>query len=118
VSAAERAVADALAAVDTLATLARQAAREWVPSAVKDGPEEDGRRNVPPDERQVLVFLNGHVTLDDDKGRNGGGHGIRMGWFDHDRGFWRVGGSRESDVTHWMELPADPVIAPWPPVLS
>jgi hypothetical protein len=66
----------------------------------------------------VLVFLNGHVASRDTEGRKGGGHGIRMGWFDHDKGFWRVGGQREHHVTHWMELPANPVIAPWPPVLE
>jgi hypothetical protein len=113
---AEVAVANALAAVDALATLARQAAREWIPSAVQDDPEEDVRANPPPDERQVLVFLNGHVDLGDMDGRAGGGHGIRLGYFDHDRGFWRVHGQRDQHVTHWMELPAAPVIAPWPPV--
>ena len=71
-------------------------------------PEDEDRDNVPPDERQVLVFINGHVASGDTEGRRGGGRGIRMGRFDHDGGFWHVGGRFESQVTHWMELPADP----------
>jgi hypothetical protein len=118
VSTTESTVAAALASVDALATLARQAAREWVPAMVKDGPEDDARENVPPDERRVLVFQNGHVDIGDMEGRKGGAWGIGEGWYDHDRGAWRVAGRLTGDVTHWMELPAAPVIAPWPPVLA
>lgn len=84
---------------------ARRAAesREWTPAV-----NEDGGRDVPDSEREVLVFLNGHVDIGDHAGRQGGGWGIRLGFFDHDRRCWRVGGRPEHFVTHWMELPAPP----------
>ena len=50
-------------------------------------------------------------------GRGGDGHGIRLGRYDHEKHRWRAGYEQREPVTHWMELPADPVIAPWPPVL-
>ncbi len=64
--------------------------------------------SLPSDEREVLVFLNGHVGIHDADGRNGGGWGLRLGWFDNDRRFWRVGGQSESHVTHWMDEPLAP----------
>ena len=51
----------------------------------------------------------GHVDSSDALGRGGGGWGIRLGWFDHDKGRWRVGGSIGERVTHWMALPPPPV---------
>ena len=112
----EQAVHAALSAVDTLATMARQSAREWIPAEVRDGPEEDARPNVPPDSREVLVFLCGNVDIGDEKGRNGGGWGVRLGYCDN--GIWRVHGRAEHHVTHWMELPAPPTPGKWPPVLG
>jgi hypothetical protein len=113
----EDAVAAALASVDALATLARQAAGEWIPAFVKDGPEEEARANPPPDERQVLCFIRGDVASTDVAGRNGDGHGIRLGHYDHDKGRWRAGYMSSEPVTHWMELPAAPTPGEWPPVL-
>jgi hypothetical protein len=81
-----------------------QEARVWTPVM-----DEDGNPSVPSDEREVLVFLNGHVESTDDEGREGGGWGIRLGWFDHDKHFWYAGGKRgEPHVTHWMDLPGPP----------
>jgi len=71
---------------------------------------EGGYHTPPDDDRQVLVFLNGFVPLGDTKGRCGGGWGIQMGWFDHDKRFWRVHGQRESFVTHWVDLPQPPAL--------
>ena len=74
--------------------------------AVQD--EETGIGGPPQDDRDVLVFLNGHVEIGDTDGRQGGGWGIRLGWFDHDKRCWRAHGLRESFVTHWMDLPEPP----------
>lgn len=71
--------------------------------------DEDGNEDCPDDERQVLVFLNGHVDVTDDEGRRGGGWGIRLGWFDLEKGRWRVQSSYDDHVTHWMDLPDCPV---------
>lgn len=118
VNATENTVGAALDAVNALAMLARQSAAEWIPAMLRDGPEDDARENVPHDERKVLVFLNGHVDLCDDAGRKGGGWGMRTGFYDHDRNCWYVGGQRDGFVTHWMEVPAAPALATWPPVVS
>ena len=86
--------------------LARQAseARVWTPFE-----DEDGNRCPPIDERPVLVFLNGYVDILDHEGRQGGGWGIRIGWYDHEKRFWRAGTTTgERFVTHWMELPGPP----------
>ncbi|KVQ35713.1 hypothetical protein WK03_35180 [Burkholderia cepacia] len=66
---------------------------------------------VPDDEREVIVFLNGHCTLNDWDGRKGGGWGIRLGFYDHERRYWRVHGCRENFVTHWQDEPAAPPTA-------
>jgi hypothetical protein len=110
-------VATALRAVEDLATLARQAAQEWIPAWVRDSEEDEARPNPPPDGRQVLCFIRGDVASSDMVGRGGDGHGIRLGRYDHEKHRWRAGYEQREPVTHWMELPADPVIAPWPPVL-
>ena len=76
--------------------------RQWV--AVRD---EDGNAAVPDTGRSVLVFLCGDRDLlaprPDDAG-----HGERFGWYDHARSSWRVGGSQNGYVTHWMDLPDPP----------
>lgn len=110
----EDTIESARAAFEALSLLARQAAREWIPAMVKDDPEEDYRPNSPTDDRKVLVFLNGHVALTDHVGRCGGAHGIDFGWYDHDDGFWRVGGRPNNHVTHWQDVPAAPPL----PVVS
>ena len=78
-------------------------AREW--NAV---PDEEGIGSLPPLDTQMLVFLNGHVQVQDTVGRDGGGWGIRIGYFDHDKRRWRVQGSYENFVTHWMPFPLPP----------
>jgi len=116
VSSTEDRVAVALSAVAELAVMARRAVAEWIPSWTRPTEDDEPEPNPPKDDRNVLVFLNGHVDIGDQAGRDGGGWGIRMGFYEHDRSRWRVGGQIERHVTHWMELPAAPVIAPWPPV--
>lgn len=92
-----------------LVNLARQAKGGWEPAMVED---VDGEYypSPPNDQREVLVFLNGHCDISDHgpEGRKGGGWGRRFGWFDHDRGCWRVGGKPNGHVTHWQELPPAP----------
>lgn len=71
----------------------------------------DAEVEVPSDEREVLVFLNGHCGLTDSEKRKGGGWGVRLGFYDHEKRFWRVHGSRETFVTHWQDEPASPASA-------
>jgi hypothetical protein len=71
--------------------------------------DEDGNPNPPTDERQVIVFLCGDRELTDNR-PDDAGHGVRLGYFDHDCRSWRVSGQRERYVTHWRDLPHDPVI--------
>ena len=104
----EDTVAAALQSVALLAEMARQAAPEWIPAETQEDPECDWVYNGPRDEREVLVFLNGHSALTDYESRKGGGYGIRLGYFDFEKGYWRVHGQREQFVTHWMERPAPP----------
>ena len=85
-------VSVALSAVAELATLARRAAPEWIPAWTRPTEDDEPEANPPEDERNVLVFLNGHVDILDEAGREGGGHGIRMGFYEHERSRWRVGG--------------------------
>lgn len=95
------------ALLPALLTVARQAAPAWRPAYEGEPPDE--LQATPPDnDRRVLVFRNGHVELHDIAGRNGGAWGLDLGWYDHDRGFWRVHGRPDHHVTHWMELPPDP----------
>ena len=80
-------------------------------------PEEEmghGVYGIPEDERNVLVFMNGHVDILDQEGRQGGPHGIRHGWFDQDKRAWRVNGKLSDSrwVTHWHELPPNPEVKP------
>jgi hypothetical protein len=58
-----------------------------------------------------MVFLNGDCALCDWDGRKGGGWGIRLGFYDHDKRYWRVHGCREEFVTHWKDLPDGPETA-------
>ncbi|MGI2036385.1 DUF551 domain-containing protein [Rhizobium panacihumi] len=60
------------------------------------------------DSEEVSVFLNGHCGLLDNEKRNGGGWGYRTGWYDAERGCFRVHGRPDSFVTHWQPLPAPP----------
>jgi hypothetical protein len=68
----------------------------------------DASKDVPGDEREVIVFLNGHCGLLDDEARKGGGWGIRLGWYDHDKRAWYVHGQKEHFVTHWQDEPSSP----------
>ena len=70
-------------------------------------PETDSG-GPPDDDRQVMVFLNGHVRLRDVNARRGGGWGIRLGFFDYDKRRWRAGGRLDDFVTHWRDLPDPP----------
>jgi hypothetical protein len=79
------------------------------PSVVEDDAHWiDASKDVPGDEREVIVFLNGHCGLFDDETRKGGGWGVRLGWYDHDRRAWYVHGQREHFVTHWQDEPISP----------
>lgn len=60
------------------------------------------------DSEEVLVFLNGHCALTDFACRDGGGWGIRLGYYDAERHCFRVYGRPDSFVTHWQPLPAPP----------
>ncbi|MFT4064334.1 DUF551 domain-containing protein [Paraburkholderia sp.] len=92
--------------------LAKDQARSLVgtPAAPKED-WTDVDIELPNDERQVLVFLNGHCGLLDTEARKGGGWGIRPGFYDHDKRYFRVYGSREQFVTHWQDMPAPPASA-------
>lgn len=73
--------------------------------------DEHDNPNVPDDERRVLVFLNGHVTFDEYLAKNlGGGHGVNLGRYDHEKRGWRVGTGLYQPVSHWMDLPQAPAI--------
>ncbi|WP_186191073.1 hypothetical protein [Burkholderia gladioli] len=69
---------------------------------------ENAESDIPNDEREVIVFLNGHCALTDMECRKGGGWGIRLGFYDHEKRYWRVHGKREHFVTHWRDLPDPP----------
>ena len=101
-----------------LAEMARAAEEGWRPAVTLDIDGETPMDKVPDDDRQVIVFLNGHVAITDHDGRKGGGWGIRLGYFDHEKGYWRVFGQREMFVTHWRELPPSPAPGKWPPLES
>lgn len=62
------------------------------------------------DSEEVLLFLNGNCTMTDFDARQGGGWGIRLGYFDAERQAFRVHGRPDSSVTHWQPLPAAPAI--------
>ena len=83
---------------------------EWTPVIFwHDKEEGDYEQQLPGDDREVLVFLNGHCGINDMETRAGGGWGIRMGWFDHEKGYWRVGSyENRGFVTHWKDLPPPP----------
>ena len=68
--------------------------------------DEDGNPNVPSDERTVLVFQFGGQG--DAKRPDDAPYGLAMGYFDHDRQYWRVHGSPSRYVTHWQNVPNDP----------
>lgn len=72
------------------------------------------------DSEEVSVFLNGHCGLLDYEKRKGGGWGYRTGYYDAERGCFRVHGRPEGFVTHWQPLPAAPSTAnpTNPPALS
>lgn len=69
--------------------------------------DEDGNENVPDSAREVLVFLCGDRPLSAER-PSSAGHGLRLGWFDDEKRFWRVGGTANAFVTHWREVPAPP----------
>ena len=82
---------------------AAPAAYAWIPVSERL-PGDQGH-----DSEEVLCFLNGHCSLLDNECRQGGGWGIRLGYYDADIGTFRVFGRPESHVTHWMPLPAAPI---------
>ncbi|HDR8927272.1 TPA: hypothetical protein QDA78_003699 [Burkholderia vietnamiensis] len=82
-----------------------------IKDASQDRPWEIAGIDVPDDEREVMVFLNGDCALCDWDGRKGGGWGIRLGFYDHNKRYWRVHGCREDFVTHWRDLPDGPATA-------
>lgn len=82
-----------------------------IQDASQDQPWEIAGIDVPDDQREVMVFLNGDCDLCDWDGRKGGGWGIRLGFYDHGKRYWRVHGCREDFVTHWRDLPDGPATA-------
>ena len=82
---------------------AAPAADAWIPVGERL-PGDQGH-----DSEEVLCFLNGHCSLLDNECRQGGGWGVRLGYYDADIGTFRVFGRPESHVTHWMPLPAAPI---------
>lgn len=82
---------------------AAPAADAWIPVSERL-PGDQGH-----DSEEVLCFLNGHCSRLDDECRQGGGWGIRLGYYDADIGTFRVFGRPKSHVTHWMPLPAAPI---------
>lgn len=78
--------------------------RQWI--SVDDRlPGEQGN-----DSEEILCFLNGHCNLTDMECRCGGGWGIRLGYYDAEKGMFRVFGRPNQFVTHWMPLPKPPAI--------
>jgi hypothetical protein len=63
------------------------------------------------DSEDVAVFLNGYCGTSDHEKRQGGAWGFRTGYYDAEKGYWRVGGRAESFVTHWQPLPKPPQTA-------
>jgi hypothetical protein len=61
---------------------------------------------LPPDDRNVLVFMNGYCSLYDDEAR-AGGWGIAIGWCQD--GQWYPKQNRP--VTHWQFLSSAPTAA-------
>lgn len=89
----------------------RKAAEQARSDAVTSTSWIDVKVAVPDDVREVMVFLNGHCKLTDIEARKGGGWGHRLGFYDDDKGFFRVQGCAEHFVTHWQDLPATPASA-------
>ena len=69
--------------------------------------DEDGNDNLPDSERQVMVFLCGDRKLLDTR-PDDAAWGLNLGYYDFDKGYWRVHGRPERYVTHWRELPPFP----------
>lgn len=106
----EQTIREAERIFPALLLIARQNAPAWCHAF--DADEGGNHWDTPPnDDRNVLVFRNGHVSINDHEGRKGGGWGIGIGFYDNTIGGWRVGGRVVSDITHWMELPAAPTPA-------
>ena len=87
-----------------LSALQGSGADGWIPAV-----DEDGNDNLPTTERRVMVFLCGDRGLAAERPEDAG-HGLRLGYFDHDKQYWRVHGKIERYVTHWRECPDDPVL--------
>lgn len=77
-------------------------AHEWI-DCDERLPGEQGQ-----DSAEVMLFVNGHCALTDFECRAGGAWGIRLGFYDAERGYFRVHGRPEAQVTHWMPLPDAP----------
>ena len=63
------------------------------------------------DSEEVMCFLNGHCASTDFDKRNGGGWGIRLGYFDAEKQAFRVHGRPDEFVTHWRALPTPPAMS-------
>lgn len=86
-------------------TAIQYGAEAWIRSV-----DEDGDRDVPDTERDVMVFLCGDRKLFDPR-PDDAGYGLKIGWFDRDAWMWRVEGEFNRYVTHWRELPPPPSTA-------
>jgi len=71
--------------------------------------DEDGNDNLPTTERQVMVFLCGDRELTAKRPEDAG-YGLALGYFDHDKQYWRVHGKINWYVTHWRECPDPPTL--------
>lgn len=69
--------------------------------------DEDGNENLPDSEREVMVFLCGDRKLLDPRPSDAA-WGLKLGYYDLDKRYWRVYGKIERYVTHWRELPPEP----------
>lgn len=70
--------------------------------------DEDGNPNVPDDERAVFVFLLGDRPIHAERPGDDAGWGLREGYWDIEKQYWRVSGSPNPYVTHWREQPPPP----------
>lgn len=71
--------------------------------------DKDGNPNVPTTERQVMVFRCGDRKSTDPR-PDDAAYGLALGYFDHDKQYWRVHGRLCGYVTHWRECPDNPAL--------
>ncbi|AWL04262.1 DUF551 domain-containing protein [Massilia oculi] len=92
----------AAAELATGSTAGQVAVPGWI-SVDERFPGEQGQ-----DSEEVLCFLSGHCAMTDFECRDGAGWGIRLGYYDAEKGMFRTGGRPDASVTHWMPLPPSP----------